>query len=361
MLANNSSRALVAPLVAALEDKGVLAGPLCTDIGMGGGEAGLLKAADAAADAAADIVVTVGGGAVQDAGKLIRLWLAGRSATSSPADAGSPSAATPDGIRAVTSLDPLPALPPQICCPNSFAMAELTSVAGMTLSSGVKSGASHPAMMPTTTIFDPALAAGLPDWVRFGTALRCVEHAVGAATHPDADEGQKAVALEGLRVAKRGIEAMVADPTSKAAAADVYAGGWCTVRALNTNGCYPSIGHLVQNMYAAKYDVHQGSCSGVLCARILAHHADASKEAQDRIATVLGGEGTVKSAGHLVTALVVTLPGVAREHADAGVDVATLQEFCDSRALDRFNKLSPKPFADAGELHAMLTRPLDQL
>ena len=138
VLANNSSRALVAPLIDALEKKGVLACPLSTNIGMGGGETGLLKAADLAADAAADIVVTVGGGAVQDAGKLIRLWLASRSAVSPSPPA--PSAATADGIKAVTSLDPLPALPPQICCPNSFAMAELTSVAGMTLSGGASPG-----------------------------------------------------------------------------------------------------------------------------------------------------------------------------------------------------------------------------
>lgn len=62
-------------------------------------------------------------------------------------------------------------------------MAELTSVAGLTTAAHAKSGASHAALMPTTVIFDPSLSSSLPDWVRFGTALRCVEHAVGAATH----------------------------------------------------------------------------------------------------------------------------------------------------------------------------------
>jgi len=28
----------------------------------------------------------------------------------------------------------------------------------------------------------------------------------------------------------------------------------------------------VANHYSARFDVHQGSCSGVLCARIMAHH-----------------------------------------------------------------------------------------
>ena len=359
VLANNSSRRIVAPLVDALEEKGVLAAPLSTDVGMGGGETGLLRAADAAADAGADVVVTVGGGAVQDAGKLIRLWIAGRSADGSePAPR-----ATADGIKAVTSLDPMPTLPPQVCCPNSFAMAELTSVAGMTLSNNVKSGAAHPSLMPTTSIFDPALTDGLPDWVRFGTALRCVEHAVGAVTHPKATEEQRGVALEGLRTVKRGLEAMVANPDSIQAAEDVYAGGWCTVRALNTNGCYPSLGHLVQNMYSARYNVHQGSCSGVLCARIMDYHCEESKEQQDLIAAVLNenGDGSRKSAARLVTDLVATLPALSRDHSDAGVDVETLREFAETRPLERFNKLSPKPFKDSDDVYEMLTHPLDQI
>lgn len=360
VLSNNSSRGSVSPLIDALTNAGKLAAPLCSDVGMGGGETGLMKAADAAADAGADCLVTVGGGAVQDAGKLIRLWLAGRSVSS---DDGS-SAATPDGIRAVLNLDPLPSLPPQVCCPNSFAMAELTSVAGMTLSTGVKSGASNPAIMPTSAIFDPSLTDGLPDWVRFGTALRCVEHAVGTTTHPKANEEQITVALKGLAETKAGLEAMTKDPTSKEAMEQVYVGGWCAVRALNTNGCYPALGHLVQNMYSAKYGVHQGSCSGVLCGRIMSHHVEGSAAAQKRIAAVLtagSSDDTEKSAAQLVTELVKTLPGVARDHADAGVDVATLREFAESRPLERFNTLSPTPFTSADDVYSMLTRPVDQL
>ena len=128
----------------------------------------MLKAADSAAAVATvagtdvvDCLVTIGGGAIQDAGKLIRLWLA--------ADQNSSTAATADGIKEVTKLEPFPPLVPQICLPNSFAMAELSSVAGITLKNNVKSGASHPAIMPTTVFFDPALTKGLPNWVRFGT------------------------------------------------------------------------------------------------------------------------------------------------------------------------------------------------
>jgi alcohol dehydrogenase class IV len=65
-------------------------------------------------------------------------------------------------------------------------MAELTHVAGLVTKDNVKGGAAHTSMMPTVVIFDTALSRGLPDWVKFGAALRGVEHAIGAICHPNA-------------------------------------------------------------------------------------------------------------------------------------------------------------------------------
>ena len=65
-------------------------------------------------------------------------------------------------------------------------MAELTHVAGLVTKDNVKSGAAHPDMMPTVVIFDTTLTRGLPDCVRFGTALRGIEHGIGAVCHPKA-------------------------------------------------------------------------------------------------------------------------------------------------------------------------------
>lgn len=128
VVANNSSRKFLEGsddgdseggsklFINVLRDKGLLAAPLCTSIGMGGGEEGLLAAADAAYEADADVVVTVGGGAVQDAGKLIRLWLSTRQKGSGGEKA------TVEGIQAAAKCDPMPPLPPQIAIPVCFNM-----------------------------------------------------------------------------------------------------------------------------------------------------------------------------------------------------------------------------------------------
>ena len=349
VMANRSCAGAAQPLLDALGQQ--LVGPLYTGIVMGGAEEGVLEACDKARTAGADCVITLGGGAVHDAGKLVRMWL-----TAETADRASVA-----GIQAAAGRTEMPPLPPQIAAPNSFAMAELTHVAGLTTTDGVKSGAAHPAMMPTVVVFDPSLAQGLPDWVLFGTALRGVEHAVGAACSPAANDDIRKQAINGLVLTTRGLRAMLKDPCSSPGQVDCYLGGWHSIRAINT-GCYPALGHFLQNHYSAKYNVHQGSCSGILMARIMAYHAPTTASMQAKIAQALGEPGL--SAPQAVTKLVAALPGVAKDHQDAGVDASTLPEWTASvfeRFGDRINKMSPHPFEDAEALLAMMTRPISEL
>ncbi|KAL7499094.1 hypothetical protein ACHAWT_007605 [Skeletonema menzelii] len=361
VMSNKSSKPMVEDFLKTLEEKGILAAPINCDVSMGGAEDGLLKACNEAAAVNADCVITIGGGAVQDAGKLVRLWLS----AATQADDGAKKA-TVKGIQAAQSRDPMPPLPPQICCPNSFAMAELTHVAGLVTNDNVKSGSTHPSLMPTVVIFDTTLSRGLPDWVRFGTALRGVEHAIGAVCHPKATEDIRSRALRGLALVNKGLKGMVEDPDSEEAQVNCYLGGWMAIRALNT-GCYPSIAHFIQNQYSARFHVHQGSCSGILSARILHYHREESSLHQKSIAQVLGtekgggAEQSLPSAPKLVSDLVATLPGVAKDHNDANVNEEMLRDFAEymyNQSGERMNKLCPKPFSNAGDVFEMLALPI---
>lgn len=358
ILANRSSVKFIegdGKLIETLESKCLLAAPLCTSIGMGGGEEGLLKACDAAYECGADCILTVGGGAVQDAGKLIRLWL------SNKGNGGFDKESSVAGIQAAQKQDPLPALHPQIAVPNSFAMAEATKVAGLTTKAKTKSGAAHEDMIPDILIYDPALSAGLPDWVRFGTALRGIEHAVGAVTHPKADEDIRTRALTGLAILKENIEKLKETPECPIVQSNVYVGGFMAIRALNT-GCYPVLGHLVENQYSARFDVHQGSCSGILCARIMDSHYEKSEELQKRISAAMGDAST--PAPRLVRDLAGSLPGVSHEHAQVKVTDDMLVEFTQwmfENNLPRYNGLSPKEFSSVDDIRGMMTKPLNEL
>ena len=172
---------------------------------MGGGEEGLLQVANKAHPADADGVVTVGRGAVQDAGKLIRLWLSTKGSNTA-------TNVSTQGIHASSNHNPMPTLAPQIAILNLLAMAEATIVAGLTTTSKTKSGVVHKSMMPTVIIYDPALSAGLPNWVQFGTALQGAEHAVGAMTHPKSNEDICTRALARLSIINDSLKKLVSNP-----------------------------------------------------------------------------------------------------------------------------------------------------
>ena len=158
-------------------------------------------------------------------------------------------------------------------------MTKAAHVAGLTTTPKTKSGAAHKPTMPTVIIYDPALSAGLPDWVRFGTALRGVEHAVGAMAHPQSNEDIRACALAGLTIINDNLKQLASNPECPTTQSNIYVGGFMAICALNTE-CYPALGHLIQNQYSARFDVHQGSCSGILCGRIMDYHYDKSNEYQ---------------------------------------------------------------------------------
>ena len=92
--------------------------------------------------------------------------------------------------------------------------------------------------------------------MRFGTALRGVEHGIGAVCSTSEGVSGEVVdaALEGVRLLARGLEGMLTEPEAREEQLDCYRGGWLTIRALNTAG-YPALAHFVQNHYSARFHV----------------------------------------------------------------------------------------------------------
>ncbi len=365
--AGNTAKQLL--FIDKLRELGILAAPLNTSLEMGGMEGGLLQACDEAYAAQADVIVTVGGGAVQDAGKLIRLWLSTRNDNTDSNISIATPRATVEAIQAAANRNTMPNLPPQIAIPNSFAMAEATHVAGLTTSSKTKSGAAHSSLLPTVIIYDPKLSSGLPDWVRFGTALRGIEHAVGAITHPNATEDIRNRALLGLSILHDNITKLMSDPECLTTQSNIYVGGFIAIRALSPS-CYPAIGHLIENQYSAKFDVHQGSCSGILMTRIMDYHYENTKEYQERISVALSGGDktstttTTTPAPRLLRDLIRMLPGVKHEHDQVNVTNDMLRELTTwmyDNHLERYNVLCPRKFTCVEDIYGMMTKSLDDL
>jgi len=131
-------------------------------------------AAERAAGANVDGILSFGGGSSIDAAKMIAVKLADR-----------------DG-RAARGL-------PHIALPTTLSVAELAAGAGYTDEAGNKAGMRDPRQLPDAVIYDAALTVATPMALWLSTGIRALDHAVEGflsdGLHPFSD----VMALEAIR------------------------------------------------------------------------------------------------------------------------------------------------------------------
>ena len=159
--------------------RGVLGNKLagvCAKIGAHTPRIDVVAAANAAREAHADALLTVGGGSVTDAAKMVGLCLGND--VSDPAQL--------DAYRARIHADGRTERPPvkppavrSIAVPTTLSAGEFNSPAGCTDTvRHVKESYLHPLMMPRSVILDPATTVHTPEWLFLSTGIRAVDHAV---------------------------------------------------------------------------------------------------------------------------------------------------------------------------------------
>lgn len=144
----------------------------------------VIAATEAAREADADLIVTVGGGSITDGAKAVQLCLAN--------DIGDIEGI--ERIRVHKGVAPKMNAPTvrQISVPTTIAGGEFSATAGVTeRSKHVKQMLRHPLIVPRATILDPAITVHTPEWLFLSTGIRAVDHCVEAIcsreTHPYAD------------------------------------------------------------------------------------------------------------------------------------------------------------------------------
>ena len=149
---------------------------VCARIGAHTPRHDVVAAANEARSANADLILTVGGGSVTDAAKMVGLCLGND--VSRPEDL--------DRFRAVITPDGKTERPPtrppglrSIDVPTTLSAGEFTPFAGCTDTlRHVKESYGHPLMMPQAVILDPAVTIHTPEWLFLSTGIRAVDHAV---------------------------------------------------------------------------------------------------------------------------------------------------------------------------------------
>jgi maleylacetate reductase len=309
---------------------------VCAKIGAHTPRTDVVAAANAARAAGADALLTVGGGSVTDAAKMVGLCL-GNDVTET---------AQLDAFRARIHGDGRAERPPvkppavrTIAVPTTLSAGEFTSAAGCTDTvRQVKESFSHPQMMPRSVILDPATTIHTPEWLFLSTGIRAVDHAVEDICSVNAQPLSDGISIHALRLLGRALRAVKADPGDLEARLDCQLGAWMSIMGSQNNvtkGASHGIGHVL----GGTAGVPHGYTSCVMLPPVLRFNEPVNAARQAWVSEALGRPG--EKAGDVVAELVASLglPGRLR---DVGVISSQLDRIAEGSMHDRWVHTNPR-------------------
>ncbi|OJW25697.1 MAG: hypothetical protein BGO51_01045 [Rhodospirillales bacterium 69-11] len=321
---------------------------LCTRMGAHTPRTDVVAAANEARAARADLLLTVGGGSVTDAAKMVALCLGNDVTTPQQLDAFR-AVITPDG-----KTERPPTRPPavrSIAVPTTLSAGEFTSFAGCTdTDRHVKESYGHALMMPLVVILDPAVTVHTPEWLFLSTGIRAVDHAVEDLCSINPTPFSDGTSLQALRLLARGLPAVKADPGDLAGRLDCQLGAWMSIMG-SQNGVSKGASHGIGHVLGGTAGVPHGYTSCVMLPPVLRFNAEVTAERQAWVSDALGAPG--RPAADAVAGLVAALglPGRLRE---VNVREDQLDTIARESMHDRWVHTNPRRIAGPDTVRTLL-------
>jgi len=321
---------------------------VCTKIGAHTPRVDVVAAGNEARAANADTVLTVGGGSVTDAAKMVGLCL-GNDITSPDQLDAFRAVITPDG-----KTERPPTKPPgirSIAVPTTLSAGEFTWFAGCTdTSRHVKESYGHALMMPRTVILDPAVTVHTPEWLFLSTGIRAVDHAVEDICSINPTPFSDGTSLQALRLLARGLPAVKHDPADLTARLDCQLGAWMSIMG-SQNGVSKGASHGIGHVLGGTADVPHGYTSCVMLPHVLRYNEPVNATRQAWVSEALGRAGL--PAADAVAALIAAL-GLPATLRDVGVKPSQLDAIATGSMHDRWVHTNPRKIDGAAAVRLLL-------
>jgi len=296
----------------------------------------VLECAALARESKADIIVTLGGGSLTDAGKVVQLCLEHDVTESEGLEpfitrTGADGRVESPAIRAPRVR--------QLTLPTTLSGGEFGFSAGCTDSARrIKQMYRHALFVPQVVVLDPALTLHTPEWLWLSTGIRAVDHAVETLCSPQATAHSDGPALHALRLLGAGLRRSKADPTDLAARLDCQLGVWASMEH-NQDGIPMGASHGIGHVLGGTCGVPHGHTSCVMLPAVLNWNAEANPQAQARVSEALGRPG--EPASDVVDELVRAL-GLPRSLTEVGVARAQFDVVARNAMHDRYIHTNPR-------------------
>ncbi|HBK05289.1 MAG TPA: maleylacetate reductase [Acetobacteraceae bacterium] len=321
---------------------------VCAKVGAHTPRIDVVAAANEARAAKADLILTVGGGSVTDAAKMVGLCL-GNDVTR-PEDL--------DRFRAIVTPDGKTERPPvnapsvrSIDVPTTLSAGEFTPFAGCTdTARNVKESFGHALMMPQAVILDPAVTIHTPEWLFLSTGIRAVDHAVEDICSINPTPFSDGMSLQALRLLSAGLPAVKANPGDLDARLNCQLGAWMSIMG-SQNGVAKGASHGIGHVLGGTAHVPHGYTSCVMLPVVLRFNEPVNAERQRWVSEALGRPND--SAGDAVAALIASLglPGTLR---DVGVKPEQLDGIAVESMHDRWVHSNPRKIDGPPAVRALL-------
>jgi maleylacetate reductase len=309
---------------------------LCAKIGAHTPRTDVVAAANMAREAGADLLVTLGGGSVTDAAKMVGLCLGnGVTAPEQLDDYRARIAA--DGTTRRPSVNPLAVR--MIAIPTTLSAGEFSAGAGCTdTARHIKESFSHPLMIPRTVVLDPAASVPTPEWLFLSTGIRAVDHAVEDICSVNGQPISEGAAYHALRLLGNGPPEIKADPADLEARLDCQIGAWMSMVGSQT-GVSKGASHGIGHVLGGTADVPHGYTSCVMLPHVLRFNHPVNREKQARVSEALGRPD--EAAADAVAELIAGL-GLPTRLRDVGVKPEQLDLIAEGSMHDRWIHTNPR-------------------
>jgi maleylacetate reductase len=296
----------------------------------------VVAAANMARAAGADLLVTLGGGSVTDAAKMVGLCL-GNDVTKPEQLDDFRAAVAPDGTSRRPAVKP-PGVR-MIAIPTTLSAGEFSAGAGCTdTRHHVKESFSHPQMIPRTVILDPAASVPTPEWLFLSTGIRAVDHAAEDICSVNGQPLSEGAAFHALRLLGRGLPAVKANPGDLDARLDCQIGAWMSMVGSQT-GVSKGASHGIGHVLGGTAGVPHGYTSCIMLPHVLRFNQEVTPDQQARVSAALGHPGV--AATDVVATLIEGL-GLPTRLRDVGVKEDQLDLIAENSMHDRWVHTNPR-------------------
>ena len=237
--------------------------------------------------AEADLVLTIGGGSVIDATKVMLqcVWYGIDRTEGLDAIVNGQNAGGPDP----SAWDADPQALRMIAVPTTLSAAEFNNQAGVTdMARKVKQGYLHPMAVPKAVILDPEATLDTPMELLLSTGMRAMDHSVerwcATLSLPMAD----ALSLQAMKMLATSLPRVLAAPQDLQPRADCQVAMWLS---LLPQGVPMGASHGIGYILGGAYGVPHGVTSCLMLPAVLEWNEPVNAERQRTVAEALGRPG----------------------------------------------------------------------